>query len=284
MSKIAVVTDSTTYLPTDLAKKHNITIAPQVLIWEGKTYRDGVDIQSNEFFTRLKTAKVMPTTSQVAVIDMKNIFQGLVDQGFDVLGIFVSPKLSGTNQSANQAREMMGSAGEKVHVVESLSVAMALGFQALSVARAAEAGASLKDCITLAEKSRDHVGVIFAVDTLEFLHRGGRIGGAQRFLGTLLNMKPVLELRDGRVEPVDRVRTKGKALDRMLELVVERVKGRTPVRLATLHANAAEEAKTVLERAGKALNPVESLFTEISPTVGTHTGPGTVGLTFMAGM
>lgn len=284
MSKIAVVTDSTTYLPANLAKKHNITIAPQVLIWEGKTYRDGVDIQSNEFFTRLKTAKIMPTTSQVAVIDMKNIFQGLVDQGFDVLGIFVSPKLSGTNQSANQAREMMSSAGEKVHIVESLSVAMALGFQALSVARAAEAGASLKDCIALAEKSRDHVGVIFAVDTLEFLHRGGRIGGAQRFLGTLLNMKPVLELKDGRVEPVDRVRTKGKALDRMLELVVERVKGRTPVRLATLHANAAEEAKTVLERAGKALNPVESLFTEISPTVGTHTGPGTVGLTFMAGM
>lgn len=284
MSKIAVVTDSTTYMPTDLAKKHNITIAPQVLIWEEKTYRDGVDIQSNEFFTRLKSAKVMPTTSQVAVGEMKNIFQGLVDQGFDVLGLFVSSKLSGTNQSANQAREMLGAAGEKIHIVDSLSTAMALGYQALSVARAAEAGASLKDCIALAEKSRDHVGVVFAVDTLEFLHRGGRIGGAQRFLGTLLNMKPVLELRDGRVEPVDRIRTKGKALDRVLELVIEQVKGRTPVRLATLHANAAEEAKAVLERAEKALNPIESIFSEVSPTVGTHTGPGTVGLTFMAGM
>lgn len=284
MSKIAVVTDSTTYMPTDLAKKHNIIIAPQVLIWEEKTYRDGVDIQSNEFFTRLKSAKVMPTTSQVAVGEMKNIFQGLVDQGFDVLGLFVSSKLSGTNQSANQAREMLGAAGEKIHIVDSLSTAMALGYQALSVARAAEAGASLKDCIALAEKSRDHVGVVFAVDTLEFLHRGGRIGGAQRFLGTLLNMKPVLELRDGRVEPVDRIRTKGKALDRVLELVIEQVKGRTPVRLATLHANAAEEAKAVLERAEKALNPIESIFSEVSPTVGTHTGPGTVGLTFMAGM
>ncbi|MDQ3004606.1 MAG: DegV family protein, partial [Chloroflexota bacterium] len=201
MSKIAVVTDSTTYMPTDLAKKHNITIAPQVLIWENKTYRDGVDIQSKEFFTRLKAAKVMPTTSQVGVGDMKDIFQSLVDQDFDVLGLFVSSKLSGTNQSANQAREMLGSAGGKIHIVDSLSTAMALGFQALSVARAAEAGASLKDCIALAEKSRQHVGVVFAVDTLEFLHRGGRIGGAQRFLGTLLNMKPVLELKDGRVEP-----------------------------------------------------------------------------------
>jgi len=284
MSKIAVVTDSTTYMPADLAKKHNITIAPQVLIWEGKTYRDGVDIQSNDFFTRLKTAKVMPTTSQVAVGDMQNIFQSLVDQGFDVLGIFVSSKLSGTNQSANQAREMMGSAGEKINIVDSLSTAMALGYQALSVARAAEEGASLKDCIALAEKSREHGGVVFAVDTLEFLHRGGRIGGAQRFLGTLLNMKPVLELKDGRVEPVDRIRTKSKALDRVLELVVEQVKGRTPVRLATLHANAAEEAKGLLARAEKALNPIESIFSEVSPTVGTHTGPGTVGLTFMAGM
>lgn len=284
MSKIAVVTDSTTYMPADLAKKHNITIAPQVLIWEGKTYRDGVDIQSNDFFTRLKTAKVMPTTSQVAVGDMQNIFQSLVDQGFDVLGIFVSSKLSGTNQSANQAREMMGSAGEKINIVDSLSTAMALGYQALSVARAAEEGASLKDCIALAEKSREHAGVVFAVDTLEFLHRGGRIGGAQRFLGTLLNMKPVLELKDGRVEPVDRIRTKSKALDRVLELVVEQVKGRTPVRLATLHANAAEEAKGLLARAEKALNPIESIFSEVSPTVGTHTGPGTVGLTFMAGM
>ena len=284
MSKIAVVTDSTTYLPPELVKQYNISIAPQVLIWGDQTYKDGVDITSEQFFTRLKTTKVMPTTSQVAVVSFEEIFQDLVKKDFEVLAVLVSSKLSGTNQSASQAKELMGLAGEKVHIVDSLSVAMALGFQALSVARAAEAGASLKDCIALVEKSRDHVGVIFAVDTLEFLHRGGRIGGAQRFLGTLLNMKPVLELREGRVEPVDRVRTKGKALDRMLELVVERVNGRTPVRLATLHANAAEEAKTVLERAGKALNPVESLFTTISPTVGTHTGPGTVGLTFMAGM
>ena len=284
MSKIALVTDSTTYMPPELVKKYNISVAPQVLIWGDQTYKDGVDIESSEFFTRLKTAKVMPTTSQVAVISFQEIFQALVDLGYEVLALLVSSKLSGTVQSAMQARDLMSSAREKVNVVDSQSVAMALGFQVLAVARALEDGASLKDAIALAEKSYQYTGVFFAVDTLEFLHRGGRIGSAQRFLGTMLNMKPILAIQDGRVEGIERIRTKNKAQDRVLELTIEKVAGRTPVRLATLHANAAEDAKALLARAEQALNPVESIFTEVSPTVGTHAGPGTVGLAFMAGM
>ena len=284
MSKIAVVTDSTTYLPPDLVKKYNISIAPQVLIWGDQTYKDGVDIQSQEFFTRLKTSKVMPTTSQVAVISFQEIFQDLVNQDYEVLTILVSSKLSGTVQSAIQARELMGSAGEKVHVVDSQSVAMALGFQALAVARAIEAGASLNDAQALAERSHENTGVYFAVDTLEFLHRGGRIGSAQRFLGTMLNMKPILAIQDGRVEGIERIRTKSKAHDRVLEMVIEKTKGKSPIRIATLHANAADEAKALLARAEQELKPIESILTEVSPTVGTHAGPGTVGLAFMAGM
>lgn len=283
MSKIALVTDSTTYMPPELVKKYNISVAPQVLIWGDQTYRDGVDIESREFFTRLKTAKVMPTTSQVAVVSFQEIFQDLVAKDFEVLALLVSSKLSGTVQSAVQAKELMDSAGEKIHIVDSRSVAMALGFQVLAVARALEAGASLNDAIALAEKLHEQTGVFFAVDTLEFLHRGGRIGGAQRFLGTMLNMKPILAIQEGRVEGIDRIRTKNKAHDRVLELTLEKVAGRTPVRLATLHANAAEDAKALLTRAEHALHPVESLFTEVSPTVGTHAGPGTVGLAFMAG-
>jgi DegV family protein with EDD domain len=126
--------------------------------------------------------------------------------------------------------------------------------------------------------------VFFAVDTLEFLHRGGRIGSGQRFLGTMLNMKPILAIQDGRVEGIERIRTKNKAHDRVLELTIEKVAGRTPVHLATLHANAAEDARALLTRAEQALHPVESHLTEVSPTVGTHAGPGTVGLAFMAGM
>ena len=284
MSKIAVVTDSTTYLPSDLVKKYNISIAPQVLIWGEQTYKDGVEIQSQEFFTRLKTSKVMPTTSQVAVVSFQEIFQDLVNKDFEVLAILVSSKLSGTIQSASQAKELIGSAGEKVHIVDSQSVAMALGFQALAVARAIESGASLKDAIALAERSHENTGVFFAVDTLEFLHRGGRIGGAQRFLGTMLNMKPILAIQDGRVEGIERIRTKSKAIDRVLEMVVEKAKGKSPIRLATLHANAVDEAKALLTRAEQELNPVESILTEVSPTVGTHAGPGTVGLAFMAGI
>jgi len=284
MSKTAVVTDSTTYLPPELAKKHNISVAPQVLIWGDQTYKDGVDMQSGEFFTRLKSTKVMPTTSQVAVISFQEIFQDLVDKGYEVLALLVSSKLSGTVQSALQARDMMGLARDKVNVVDSQSVAMALGFQALAVARAIEAGASLKEAIALAEKSHEYTGVFFAVDTLEFLHRGGRIGGAQRFIGSALNLKPILAIQDGRVEGIERIRTKSKAQDRILELCVEKVNRRSPVRLATLHANAAEDAKALLIRAEQALNPIESIFTEVSPTVGTHAGPGTVGLAFMAGL
>ena len=284
MSKIALVTDSTTYMPPELVRKYNISVAPQVLIWGDQTYKDGVDIESREFFTRLKTAKVMPSTSQVAVISFQEIFQDLVEKEYDVLALLVSSKLSGTVQSAMQAKDLMSSAREKVNVVDSQSVAMALGFQVLAVARAIEDGASLKDAIALAEKSYEYTGVCFAVDTLEFLHRGGRIGGAQRFLGTMLNMKPILAIQDGRVEGIDRIRTKNKAHDRVLELVTEKIAGRTPVRLATLHANAAEDAKSLLTRAEQSLSPIESIFTEVSPTVGTHAGPGTVGLAFMAGL
>ncbi len=284
MSKIALVTDSTTYMPPELVKKYNISIAPQVLIWGNETYKDGVDIQPSEFYARLKTAKEMPSTSQVSVVSFQEIFQDLMEQDFEILAVLLSAKLSGTIQSAVQAKDLMGSAGGKIHIVDSRSVAMALGFQVLAVARALEQGASLKEAVALAERSHEYTGVYFAVDTLEFLHRGGRIGGAQRFIGTMLNMKPILAIQDGRVEGIERIRTKAKAHERLLELTVEKVGGRSPVHLATLHANAGEEARALLTKAEQALHPTESVFTEVSPVVGTHAGPGTVGLAFMAGM
>ena len=281
MSKFAIVTDSTSYIPSDIIQKHGITVAPQVLIWDNQTYRDGIDIQPTEFYSRLKTAKVMPSTSQVSPATMQEIFQGLVDKGLSVLGIFISSKLSGTLQSAIQGKDMMGSAGDKVKLVDSQSTAMGLGFQALAAARAAEAGASLEEVAAQAENAHKRSGVFFAVDTLEFLHRGGRIGGAQRFIGSALNLKPILAVKEGKVEGVERIRTKSKAHDRVLELVAEQVKGKSNVRLATLHANSAEDAKSLLDRAAAQLSPVETIFTEVSPVVGTHAGPGTVGLAYI---
>ncbi len=281
MSKFAIVTDSTSYIPSEVVQKHGITVAPQVLIWDNQTYRDGIEIQPTEFYSRLKTAKVMPSTSQVSPATMQEIFQGLVDKGMPVLGIFISSKLSGTLQSAIQAKDMMGSAGEKVTLVDSQSTAMGLGFQAIAAARAAEAGASIEETAALASSAHERTGVFFAVDTLEFLHRGGRIGGAQRFIGSALNLKPILAVKDGKVEGIERIRTKSKAHERVLELVAEQVKGKSNIRLATLHANSADDAKNLLDRAVAELSPVETLFTEVSPVVGTHAGPGTVGLAYM---
>lgn len=284
MTKLAIVTDSTAYIPTELVQKNNLTITPQVLIWGEETYQDGVDIQPNEFYSRLSTAKAMPSTSQVSPATMKSTFENLIEKGHDVLGIFISSKLSGTIQSALQAKDMMEDIGQKVTIVDSNSTAMAMGFQVLAAARAVADGANLEDALALIEKARENSGVYFAVDTLEFLHRGGRIGGAQRFLGTALNMKPVLAVLDGRVEAVERIRTKRKALDRVIELVAEQTQGKDNIRLATLNANAADEAKEVLNRAAQQLNPVETILSEVSPVIGTHAGPGTVGLAYIAGL
>lgn len=284
MSKVAIITDSTAYIPDGLLKDLNIAVAPQVLIWGEDTLRDGVDIMPDDFYKRLATAKVMPSTSQVAIVDMKAAFEKLLESGYDVLGIFISAKLSGTMQSAMQAREMLPKAAEKIVIVDSNSTAMAMGFHVLLAARAAQGGSNLSECQKVAEKAREHTGVYFVVDTLEFLRRGGRIGGAQALLGSALNIKPILELRDGRIESVEKVRTKSKAVERMVDLVSERVAGRTPVRLATLHANAESEARAALDVAVLRLQPIETVFASVSPVIGTHAGPGTIGLAYMAGM
>jgi DegV family protein with EDD domain len=283
MSRIALVTDSTSYIPQDLVKKYNITVAPQVLIWGKETFEDGVNILPTQFYEKLKNASIMPTTTQVTVVKMHEIFKSLLEQDYQVLAILLSDKLSGTINSAVQALAMLPE-GAPVKIVDSKAVAMALGFQVLSAARAIEQGASMDEAVALAEKSTQHTGVIFAVETLEFLHRGGRIGGGKRLLGTALNIKPILELADGKIEAVESVRTRSKSLTRLVELTEKRIAGRSPVRLATLHANAAEDAQIVLAEATTRLKPVETIISEVSPVVGTHAGPGTVGLAFMAGM
>jgi DegV family protein with EDD domain len=179
---------------------------------------------------------------------------------------------------------MLPQAAPRIAIVDSLSTSMAMGFHIISAAKAAQSGAGLAECQHIAEEARQYSGVYFLVDTLEFLHRGGRIGGAQALLGSALNIKPVLTLVDGKIETADKVRTKGKAVDRLIDLVVQNVAGRTPVHLAALHANAEADARQMLSLAASRLNPVEQLFSSVSPVIGTHTGPGTIGLAFMAGM
>ena len=284
MGKVAIVTDSSAYIPKDLVKTLNIKVVPLVVIWGNETLEDDVDLTPVQFYNRLKSAKEMPTTSQVSIPNMHKAFSGLVEQGYDVLGIFLSSKLSGTMQSAIQGREELSTGKDKITLVDSLTTAMALGFHVMAAAKAAAAGASVNECKKIAEDAQKTSGVYFVVDTLEFLHRGGRIGGGRRFLGSALNIKPILTVGEGKVEAAGSVRTKAKAVKHLIELVHDQCKGKSSVHLATLHANAEAEAKEILKTAGQGLNVVESLLSEVSPAIGTHTGPGTVGLAYLHSM
>ena len=278
MTRMAFVTDSTAYLPEALRSKYEISVAPQVLIWGEETLEDGVDIQPSQFYERLKTAAVMPTTSQATIAAFQKIFEPLVAKGRPILAMLLSSKLSGTIQSAEQAKAMFPHA--RIDIVDTESCAMAMGFQVLAAARAAEQGKSLEAVVELARGAKQYTGVVLVVDTLEFLHRGGRIGGANRFLGTALSIKPLLELRDGVIEAIERVRTKSKANARLVDLLEDRIAGRGNLRLAVLHAAAEPEARALLQVASERLHPIETVFSEVSPVVGAHIGPGTLGLCY----
>jgi len=285
MSKVAIVTDSTATLPAELTRSHPIHTVPLQVIWGDETFLDGLDIQPAEFYQRLKHTKVMPTTSQPSPAAFIKVYQRLLDEGYSILSVHISAALSGTVDSALQAKAHFSQA--PIEVVNSRLTSMAMGFPVLLAARAAAQQATLQECKILVERAMEQSGVCFVVNTLEFLHRGGRIGGAAAFLGTALNLKPLLELRDGRIEAVERVRTMGKAIDRLIALTEERIGSRTPVRLAALHAHANTEAQELLERARQrfGLTDVsETHIADISPVLGTHTGPGSHGLAFMAGM
>lgn len=275
MSKVIVVTDSTSGLPADLARQYNVVVAAQTLIWGDETFLDSVNIQPDEFYKRLANTTVMPSSSQISPAGFEKIFRELLDQDYDVLAVLVSAKLSGTINSAVQAKAAIHS--DRIEIVDSDSVAMALGFGVMHTARLAAQGASLAACKEVAEEACKSTGVVLTVDTLEFLYRGGRIGGASRFLGTALNIKPILELKEGRLEPLERVRTKAKAVARLVDLLGERTGGK-PFQAAVLHANAEQEARALMEVVTSRFHTTDQVIAPVSPVVGTHVGPGTLGL------
>ncbi|NPA92701.1 MAG: DegV family protein [Chloroflexi bacterium] len=283
MSKpVAVVTDSTASLPADLVEKYHIHVVPLRVVWDGVAYRDGVDMTPEAFYRRLAESKTLPTSSQPSAQDFVDVFRPLLDEGYDVLTVVISSKMSGTMSSAQQAKEMLGA--DNIEIVDSLSTGMETGFHALLAARAAAEGASLAECKAIAEKAREHSGFLLMVPTLEFLHRGGRIGGASRWFGTMLRIKPILEVRGGRVEPLEKVRARRKALQRMADITVERVGDSKPVRLAVVHTGAEEDARQLLAQLSERLDPVETLIGDVSPVVGVHVGPNGVGVVYVAGM
>ncbi len=282
MAPIAIVTDSTVNLPKSYIREYSITVAPQIVIWDGETYEDGISIHAKEFYERLKISPTSPTTSQVSQVTMKNIFEKLLAQGNEILCITVSSKLSGTMNSAVQAKEMLP--GAPIVLVNSYMASLALGYQVLQAARAIQNGASMKETIALLERAKSNTGAFFVVDTLDYLHRGGRIGNAAHLLGTALNLKPILQLKNGMIEAAAKVRTQKKAIERMYTLLENELAHSRQNRLGILHANAPVEAQLVLQECQRRFTPNEIMITEVSPVIGTHTGPGTIGIAFMRDM
>jgi len=283
MSEIAIITDSTANIPVGLCEQYGIQVAPQVLNWGKETLLEEIDITADQFYERLKSSDEIPKTSQATVSSFLEMFTPHVKAGRPIISIVISKELSGTLQSAEQAKQEFPNAS--IEVIDSRSASMECGFQVLIAARAAKAGKSYAEVVEIAKKAKEHTGVMFVVDTLEYLHRGGRIGGAKKLLGTALSLKPLLYVSNGRVEPLENIRTKGKALIRLLDLIGEKVsKGEPPIRIAALHAACPEDGQQLLDHAIEKFHPQEAILSVVGPVVGTHVGPGTLGLAYCIGI
>lgn len=281
MKQVAIITDSTAYLPQNIVDELGIHVVPLTLHWDDESFRDGVDIQAEAFYERLANSETIPTTSQTPVGEFNRLFKELLDQEYAIFAMLISSGISGTVESAIQAKANFPDA--PIEVMDSRFVSMALGFMVMAVARAALEGASLAECKALAEEVYPKIGVYFTVDTLKYLNKGGRINTAKRLLGSALKIKPLMEIRDGKIELVESVRSRRKAVQRMLELVERDVAGREPVRIAIFHAVAEEDSQALMAEAIERFHPIETVSTFVSPVIGTHTGPGTLSIAYMVG-
>lgn len=281
MNPVLILTDSTAYLPAETIANLPVRVLPLTLNYEGQTYRDGLDISAEELYTRMTKSSTLPTTSQVPAGEIEVALRGLLAEGYDVLIMLISSGISSTYASAASAVQHFPP--ERVALIDTQLVSMALGFQVLAAARLAAGGATLAACKARAEQAYHEIGVYFTVDTLKYLAAGGRIGTAKRLLGAALLVKPMLAIRSGKIELVESVFTRRKAIQRLLDLVDEGIAGRKPVRISVFHALARETADALMEECRKRFSPVELILSEVSPVVGSHVGPGTVSIAYQAG-
>ena len=280
MGKIAVVTDSSAYIPQEAQGDLHIPVIPLWLIWDNERFRDGVDIDPSTFYRRLRESKTFPTSSQPSAGEFMEFYQGVADRADAIVSVLVSSKMSGTIASAQAAQAQLPEF--TIRIVDSFSISMGMGFSVLAAARAAAMGKSLDDVVAAAEEMRDRVHFLFAVDTLEYLHRGGRIGGAKRFLGTALNLKPLLHFEDGQIEPLAQIRTKRKAIAQLLQVAEERLGGKRMAEVAVLDVDTPAEGDAVAEQVKERFGVSTVYRSAVSPVVGAHAGPGTIGIVFYA--
>jgi DegV family protein with EDD domain len=267
---VRIVTDSTSDLPRDVVEELGITVVPLNVHFDMDTYRDGVDIDAEEFYKRLITSSTLPKTSAPAPGVFIDFYQKLAGEAEAIVSIHISSKLSGTYESAQAAQRDL--AGEcKIEVINSESVSMGLGLLAITAAKAAKAGATAEEIVKLVRESISRVHLVGALDTLEFLAKGGRVGKASAWIGSLLSIKPLISVSDGEVVPLDRVRTRSKSLERFHQLLKEHLPAEE---LGVMYSTDVEEAKKLAEHL-KELSPQQPVYlTRFGPVLGTYMGPG----------
>jgi DegV family protein with EDD domain len=276
--KVALLTDSTCDIPAEFLTKYDIQVVPLTIIWGREQFQDGVSLTPEDFYQRLDTDPILPTTSQPTPQQMVQAYETAQKNGAEeILIITISKAMSGTHESAKAAAEMVDI---PVKVLDSKANSMSLGWQVLAAARAREEGGDLQAMVNAADKTRDTMVYIITLDTLEYLHKGGRIGGASHFIGNLLNLKPQISVdhKSGEVAGGRRSRTRKKALADLYADFFAQIDLERPLRIAVLHNAALEEAQTLAEKIKAEIHPKEIIISIVSPVLGVHTGPRAVAI------
>jgi DegV family protein with EDD domain len=269
---LKIVTDSAADLPPEVAQELGITVVPLYVHFGQEVYRDGVDMAADEFYRRLVTSPEFPTTSAPGPGVFAKVYEGLVAQGHQVISIHLSSKLSVTHQAALTASQEVGAG--KVAVVDSQSLSLGLGLLTMATARAALQGQGLEQVVAQAQSAALRTQMVFTLDTLEYLQKGGRIGRAQAFLGSVLNIKPILQIKEGEVHPLERARSRAKAINRMCDIVA----ARSPVEaLGVIYTTTPQEADEVADRLASLVAGKGVPVAQLGSVLGVHGGPGVVG-------
>lgn len=278
MSKIAIITDSTAYLSQETVDQYGIHVLPLKVHWEGETFRDNVDIHPQNFYEDLEKTEWLPTTSQPSMQEFLNLYEKVAPDVDAIIVILISSGISGTVDSARSAAQEFDKV--PVEVVDSHLTSVGLALVVKKAADLISEGVALNEVVRQVKEIAADVRTYFVVDTLKYLHKGGRIGGASRYVGTALKIKPILTLTpDGRIDALEKVRTRKKALQRVIR-IAHKYADNGKVIGGVIHANAPEMAKQFMEMAYESLDVKELDLYELSPVIGTHVGPGTLGLAF----
>ncbi len=278
MPSVAVVTDSTQYLPRELADKQNIHQVSLYVGWKGEPERelemDGFDA----FYRRLGTDPELPTTSQPSIGDFLAVWEPLLDAGMDIVSIHLAGGISGTYEAARQAHGLLSERGmgERVEVIDSETACGGMGLLVLAACAAAQGGADRGTVVERVRETRRALKIWFCLDTLEYLRRGGRVGKAQAWLGGTLRIKPILSL-EYEIVPVERVRTAGRAFERMVKYAQE-LHDADSDGWVVQHIQAPEQAERLIERCREIFDSEPVFTSEVGPVIGTYTGPGLIGV------